>query len=108
MPPKAKELDIVIVLKGHHSAIVAPGGQTYFNSTGNAGMAKGGSGDVLTGILAALVAQGYDGIEASVLGVYLHGLAADIAAVKYSEEAMIARDIVDNLGEAFIQIAQLM
>ena len=71
-------------------------------------MAKGGSGDVLTGILAALVAQGYDGIEASVLGVYLHGLAADIAAGKYSQEAMIARDILDNLGEAFIQIAQLM
>lgn len=105
---KAKELDIVIVLKGHHSAIAAPGGQTYFNSTGNPGMAKGGSGDVLTGILAALVAQGYDGIEASVLGVYLHGLAADIAAGKYSQEAMIARDILDNLGEAFIQIAQLM
>ena len=104
---KAKESDVVIVLKGHHTAVVTPGGKTYFNSTGNAGMAKGGSGDALTGILTAITGQGYDSIEAAILGVYLHGLAADIAAQKHSEEAITAGDIIDYLGDAFTQIRQL-
>ncbi|MFI5187580.1 MAG: NAD(P)H-hydrate dehydratase [Chitinophagales bacterium] len=102
---KAKELNQVIVLKGHHSCIATPGGKVYFNNTGNAGMAKGGSGDVLTGIITALVCQDYDTIEAAILGVYLHGMAGDIAAEKYSTEAMIAGDIIENLGEAFLSIA---
>jgi hydroxyethylthiazole kinase-like uncharacterized protein yjeF len=101
---KSKELNLVIVLKGHHTSIVTPVGKVYFNSTGNAGMAKGGSGDVLTGILTALLSQGYNEVEASILGVYLHGLAGDIAAEKYSEEAILAGDIIENLGEAFLQI----
>lgn len=98
---KAKEYNVVIVLKGHNTFIATPGGRAYFNSTGNAGMAKGGSGDVLTGILTALVAQGYDTVEASILGVYLHGLAGDLAAKEFSMEAMVAGDIIENLGKAF-------
>jgi len=98
---KARELDLVIVLKGHHTCVATPQGKVYFNDTGNAGMAKGGSGDVLTGILTALVGQYHDAVNAAILGVYLHGLAGDRAAEKYSMEAMIANDIVENLGEAF-------
>jgi NAD(P)H-hydrate epimerase len=95
---------MVLILKGHHTLIATPGGKTYFNSTGNAGMAKGGSGDVLTGILTALLCQGYESIQAAILGVYLHGLAGDIAAEKFSVEALLASDIVDHLGEAFLSI----
>ena len=91
----------LIVLKGHHTFIALPSGKGYFNNTGNAGMATAGSGDVLTGILTGLLAQGYSSEQAAVLGVYLHGLAGDIAAEKYSQDAMIAGDITDNLGTAF-------
>lgn len=107
---KSKDLNVVIVLKGHHTFIATPGekarpddpvGRGYFNSTGNAGMATGGSGDVLTGILTGLLAQGYSPVEAAILGVYLHGLAGDIAAAKLSMEAMVAGDIIENLGKAF-------
>ncbi|MEI9944803.1 MAG: NAD(P)H-hydrate dehydratase [Chitinophagaceae bacterium] len=101
---KAKELNIIIVLKGHHTLIATPEGKIFFNSTGNAGMAKGGSGDVLTGILTALLSQGYNSIETAILGVYLHGLAGDIAAKEFSMEAMTATDIIKNLGEAFKNI----
>lgn len=100
---KAKELNCVIVLKGHHTCI-ATGGTTYFNSTGNAGMATAGSGDVLTGILTGLLAQGYSSIETAILGVYIHGLAGDIAANHLSMEGMIAGDITASLGKAFLQI----
>lgn len=98
---KAKELQCCIVLKGHHSFIASPDGKGYFNSTGNAGMATGGSGDVLTGMLTGLLAQGYSPLHACLLGVYLHGLAGDIAAVLHSQEAMLAGDITNCLGEAF-------
>jgi NAD(P)H-hydrate epimerase len=101
---KAKKLNIVIVLKGHHTLIATPDGKGFFNSTGNAGMATGGSGDVLTGILTGLMAQGYSSVETAILGVYLHGLAGDIAAEKLSAEAMIAGDIIDNMGNAFLEI----
>jgi len=101
---KAKELCLVIVLKGHHTCIATPDGKVYFNDTGNAGMAKGGSGDVLTGILTALVGQYHDTIKSTILGVYLHGLAGDMAAEKYSKEAMIAGDIIESLGEGFLAI----
>ena len=70
-------------------------------------MAKGGSGDVLTGIITALVCQHYDPIQAAILGVYLHGLAGDLAAEKVSLEAMIASDVIDNLGEAFLFMSNL-
>lgn len=101
---KAVELNIVIVLKGHHTLIATPEGKLYFNCTGNAGMAKGGSGDVLTGIITALVAQKYTPAEAAILGVYLHGLAGDYAAYALSKEAMIARDIINYLPQAFLSL----
>ena len=98
---KATELNIVIVLKGHHTLIASPNSTAFFNSTGNAGMATAGSGDVLTGILTALLAQGYNSEGAAILGVYLHGLAGDIAAKELSMEAMIAGDIIKYMGETF-------
>lgn len=101
---KAATLQCYIILKGHYTLIACPDGKHYFNTTGNAGMATAGSGDALTGILCGLLAQGYTEKEASILGVYLHGLAGDIAAEKISQEAMIASDIIDCLGEAFKQI----
>lgn len=101
---KAKELSVIIVLKGHHTFIALPDGTAYFNNTGNAGMAKGGSGDVLTGILTSLLAQGYAPADAAVLGVNIHGLAGDLAAQELSKEAMIAGDIIRFLSKAFIYI----
>jgi hydroxyethylthiazole kinase-like uncharacterized protein yjeF len=102
---QAKKWGCIIVLKGHYSFIAMPGGRGYFNSTGNPGMAKGGSGDVLTGILTSLLAQSYSPGEAALLGVYLHGLAGDLAAAAHSQESMLPSDLVDHLGNAF-QIIQ--
>ena len=101
---KAKLYQCVIVLKGHYTFIAMPGGKGFFNSTGNPGMAKGGSGDALTGILTALLSQGYAAGEAAILGVYLHGLAGDLAAADVSQEAMLASDLIDHLGKAFLSI----
>lgn len=98
---KATELNCIIVLKGHRTCIAFAGGKTYFNSTGNAGMATAGSGDVLTGIITALLAQGYSSIEAAILGVYLHGLSGDFASKESSMESMLASDIISKLGAAF-------
>ncbi len=103
---KSFQYKIYIVLKGHHTIITTPDKQTFFNSTGNAGMATGGSGDVLTGILTGLSAQGYSPLQTCLLGVYLHGLAGDFTANALSQEAMTAGDIVNYLGEAFKQINQ--
>jgi len=97
----AKKHGIYIVLKGAHTSICFPDGQCHFNSTGNPGMATAGSGDVLTGIITGLLASGYSSGVAATLGVYIHGLAGDIAAKKMGFEALIASDIVDNLGKAF-------
>lgn len=94
-------LKAVILLKGAHTAIAFPNGQVYFNSTGNPGMATAGSGDVLTGILTALLAQGYAPHEATMIGVYVHGLAGDLAAAELGHNAMIASDITRYLGKAF-------
>lgn len=98
---KSKEYHVYIILKGHYTCISTPEGKCYFNSTGNAGMATAGSGDTLTGILTGLLAQGYNPEEAAVLGVYLHGLAGDLAAENLSQESLIASDISDYLGDAF-------
>jgi len=98
---QAKKLNIFIVLKGHYTFISSPDGKGFFNSTGNAGMATAGAGDVLTGIITGLLAQKYSPLNACILGVYLHGLAGDIAARSISEEALIANDIIENLGNAF-------
>ena len=102
---KARELNVIIILKGHHTMIATTDGRAFFNSTGNAGMATGGSGDVLTGILTGLLAQGYSSIETAIFGVYLHGLAGDIAAEKLSMEAMASGDLIDCLGGAFKRVA---
>lgn len=91
---------LVLVLKGA-GTIVTDGRRLYVNATGNPGMATGGAGDVLTGLIAALVAQGLDCFDAAVLGVYLHGDAGDAAASAGSEAALIASDLIDHLGGAF-------
>jgi NAD(P)H-hydrate epimerase len=97
----AKEFKIFIVLKGAHTAIVCPNGEVWFNSTGNPGMATAGSGDVLTGIILGLLAQGYSSKDAAIIGVYIHGLSGDLAKNNQGEVSLIASDIVDHLGEAF-------
>jgi len=92
---------IVLILKGAFTAIALPDGSCWFNSTGNPGMATGGSGDVLTGILTGLLAQGYPPDDAAILGVYLHGLSGDLAVSGSSEESILAGDIANHLGKAF-------
>lgn len=101
---KAQQHQVVIVLKGHHTLIASPSSLNYFNTTGNAGMATGGTGDILTGILTGLLAQGYDPDHAAILGVYLHGRAGDHASKASSMEAMIASDITKYLGKAFAEL----
>lgn len=101
---KAKALNCILLLKGANTAIAFPDGTCYFNSTGNPGMATGGSGDVLTGILTGLLAQGYTPKAAVILGVYLHGLAGDLAAKDIGQESLIAGDIVDYIGKGFQQL----
>lgn len=101
----AQKHKVYIVLKGTHTSIALPTGEVYFNSTGNAGMATGGSGDVLTGIITALRAQGYSQKNACILGVYIHGIAADLALESQSHQSLAASDIINGLGQAFKQIA---
>lgn len=90
-----------VVLKGPYTVTCTPEGELYFNSTGNVGMAKGGSGDVLTGLLAGLLAQGYGVLDACLIGVYLHGSAGDIAAAKQGTDAMRPSDLLDALPSAW-------
>ncbi len=96
---------VFIILKGANTALTTPEGKCFFNSTGNPGMATGGSGDVLTGFITGFLAQGYTSFEASVLGIYLHGMAGDIYAEKYAEESLIANDLVENIGLAIKKIS---
>jgi len=100
----SKDRKLYTILKGRHTAIATPEGDLYFNSTGNAGMATGGSGDALTGILTSLLAQGYSSFEASLLGVYLHGLAGDLAVKEFGEESLLPSDLISYLGKAFLSI----
>jgi NAD(P)H-hydrate epimerase len=100
----AQQHNCILVLKGTYTSVHLPEGETYFNTTGNAGMATGGSGDVLTGIITGLLAQNYSPKEAALFGVYLHGLAGDFAAKVKGEYSLIAGDIVDFLPEAFKEI----
>jgi hydroxyethylthiazole kinase-like uncharacterized protein yjeF len=100
---KAVELKCIIVLKGHPT-FITDGYQSYENITGNSGLAKGGSGDALTGIITAFLAQGYESLNAALLGVYLHGLAADITLATQSEESMLITDVIQNIGSAFKKI----
>ncbi len=98
---KAKEYNIIIVLKGAYTFTATPGGMGYFNSSGNPGMATGGMGDVLTGIITGLLCQGYPSEHAALLGVFVHGLAGDLAAAELSQQSLIAGDVIDYLGKAF-------
>jgi NAD(P)H-hydrate epimerase len=97
----SKKYNLIIILKGANTLISTPEGNHYFNSTGNSGMATAGSGDVLTGILVSLLAQGYTPKESALLGVYLHGSAGDLALHTQSEESLISGDLISNLGKAF-------
>lgn len=99
---KAKELSCIVVLKGHHTLIATSEGEVWFNTTGNAGMATGGSGDVLTGIITSLLAQGYVSKDAALLGVWLHGKSGDIASKRHGQEALVASHIIEFLGDAFL------
>ena len=101
----ATEHRVIIVLKGSRTLIGAPDGEVFVNPNGNAGMATGGSGDVLTGIVAGLLAQKpEDPLGATIAAVYLHGLAGDIASSRLGARRMIASDISSYLGDAFIEI----
>ncbi len=93
----------IIVLKGHYT-LIAANGKGWYNNTGNAGLAKGGSGDVLTGIITALLAQQYSPEDAALIAVYLHGVCADITLEQQSMESMIATDIIEIIGKAFLSI----
>ena len=107
MIQKAKALasdnGITVIVKGAPTVTLSPTGTEYTNTTGNPGMATGGSGDVLTGIILALLAQGYDQEQAAVIAVYIHGLAGDIAAQKFSMTAMTSADIANCLPQAWLQ-----
>jgi hydroxyethylthiazole kinase-like uncharacterized protein yjeF len=103
----SKRYHCIVVLKGAHSSITTPAGKVLFNSTGNPGMATAGSGDVLTGIILSLLAQGYEPQNAAVLGVFLHGTAGDIAVKESCCESLIASDIIDNIGKAYNKIRNI-
>lgn len=102
---KSAEYSVIIVLKGHHTAIVK-GEEVVYNMTGNAGLAKGGSGDALTGVITSFLAQGYKPFDAAKIGVYLHGLAADITLSEQSPESMLITDVIANFGKAFRSIRE--
>ncbi|RLD24916.1 MAG: bifunctional ADP-dependent NAD(P)H-hydrate dehydratase/NAD(P)H-hydrate epimerase [Bacteroidetes bacterium] len=107
---KAREFSlqwkIITVLKGAHTAVINKDGKIYFNTTGNPGMATGGSGDVLLGIITSLRTQGLSAIDATIAGVYIHGLAGDIAAETKSMTATLARDIIEALSEVFLKFSR--
>ena len=98
---KAEELQIFIILKNHHTAVITPERKVFYNITGNSGMAKGGSGDVLTGILTSLISQKYDIEKACIFGVWLHGKAGDFCAEEFSKEAMLPTDLINKIGTVF-------
>ncbi|MBR3658969.1 MAG: NAD(P)H-hydrate dehydratase [Bacteroidaceae bacterium] len=104
----ATENNITVVVKGAPTVTVSPAGTLYVNTTGNPGMATGGSGDVLTGMVLALLAQGYNHDEAAFIAVYIHGLAGDIAARRLSMTAMTSADIADSLPAAWLQMTETL
>lgn len=97
----AERFEIYIVLKDHHTQIITPEGEVFYNITGNSGMAKGGSGDALLGIITALLSQKYTSKNAAIFGVWLHGKAGDFAAEKFSKEAMLPSDLIQEIGNVF-------
>lgn len=100
----SEKQNVYIVLKGAFTSVSTPCGKIYFNSTGNSGMATAGSGDVLTGIILAFLTQGYLPQEAAIIGVFLHGLAGDMAKKEKGKNALIASDIIEYLGKAFLYV----
>lgn len=98
----AQQTNTIVVLKGA-GTVVTDGEKVYINKTGNPGMATAGSGDVLTGVITALLGQGLSNFDASVLGVYVHGLAGDIAAEKVGQVSLMTTDIIDSLPDAFLK-----
>lgn len=102
----AKRLQGYVILKGHYTAICMPDGHILFNPTGNAGMATAGSGDVLTGIITGLLSRGYKPEDACIVGVYLHGLAGDLAANDLGEESLLASDIIRYLPRGFKRLKE--
>jgi NAD(P)H-hydrate epimerase len=101
----ARALGLIVVLKGPHT-LVTNGQEQFRNTTGNPGLATGGTGDVLTGIITALVCQGLAPFAAAKLGVFVHGLAGDLAAEKLGQVGMTARDVVDQLPNAWKKMAE--
>lgn len=101
----AKRHGVVLLCKGAYTTVALPSGEIFFNSTGNSGMATGGSGDVLAGIIGGLLAQGMKSSEAAILGVYLHGLAGDIAAREMGQQSIMASDIASSLGKAWLVLS---
>jgi ADP-dependent NAD(P)H-hydrate dehydratase len=99
----AERTRVVLLLKGANS-LVTDGKRLYRNTTGNPGMATGGSGDVLTGVIAALVGQGLSAFDAAVLGAWVHGRAGDLAAIRFSQTALTAADIIESLPHAFQEL----
>jgi len=99
----SKEYEVIVVIKGANTITVF-GDQLFVNSTGNPGMATAGSGDVLTGIITGLVSQGYEPLVAAIFGVYLHGSAGNIASQEKGFEALVASDIISNIGKAFLAL----
>lgn len=97
----AREYGVVVVLKGAYTSIAGPEGNCYFNTSGNPGLAKGGSGDLLTGMVLAFLAQGYCSMDSAQLAVHLHGLAADFAVEDISEESLLPSEVASYISEAF-------
>jgi NAD(P)H-hydrate epimerase len=103
----AREHELIVVLKGHRTLTAAPDGAVWVNSTGNPGMATGGTGDVLTGMVAGLIAQyPQQALEATALAVYLHGLAGDLASEALGEHSLVATDVVRFLPASFLKASQ--
>ena len=100
----AKSRNAYVVLKGYRTIVAAPDGNVYINPTGNPGMATGGSGDSLTGIIGALVGQKMDAFDAACFGVFIHGRSGDLAASKFGERSLIAGDIIRFLPRAFREL----
>ncbi len=100
----SSQFKIHIILKGKFTAVISPDKKVFFNSTGNPGLAKGGSGDVLSGMLGSFLAQGYSILDACKLAVYIHGMAADIAKEKIAEESIFPSDVIKNISNAFLKI----
>lgn len=100
----SKKYKCIVALKGPGTTISNIKGEIYVNSTGNPGMSKGGSGDSLTGMITAFIAQGYTSLESAQLGVYLHGLAGDLAVKEFSEYALLSSDLIEFIPKAFLQL----